>query len=43
MYQRPSEPLSTGGVLDNGIQLFKASVAKTFPFRARWWPDPDWQ
>jgi hypothetical protein len=31
MYQRPSEPLSIGGVLDNGIQLFKASVAKTFP------------
>ena len=31
MYQRPSEPLSIGGVLDNGIQLFKASVVKTFP------------
>ncbi len=31
MYQRPSEPLSIGGVLDNGIALFKASMAKTFP------------
>lgn len=31
MYQRPSEPLSIGGVLDNGIALFKASLAKTFP------------
>lgn len=31
MYQRPSEPLSIGGVLDNGIQLYKASVVKTFP------------
>ena len=31
MYQRPSEPLSIGGVLDNGIALFKATVTKTFP------------
>ena len=31
MYQRPSEPLSIGGVLDNGIALFKASLARTFP------------
>ncbi len=31
MYQRPSEPLSIGGVLDSGIQLFKDSVARVFP------------
>jgi len=31
MYQRPSEPQSIGGVLDNGIQLFKASLARVFP------------